>query len=135
MAATLEFELVSPHRLLKSEPVEMVIVPGTEGDMGILPGHAPLIGTVRPGEIVIFESGKPAERIFIAGGFVDVSPERCTVLAEEAAPVAEITRADADERLAKAKQALADAESDSDRGTAERRVRIAEALINVVTRG
>ncbi len=135
MAATIEFELVSPHRLLKSEPVEMVVVPGGEGDMGILPGHAPLIGTVRAGEIVIFENGKPSERIFVAGGFVDVSPERCTVLAEEAAPVADITRADADERLAKAKQALADAESDSDKAVAQRRLRIAEALIGVVTRG
>ena len=135
MAATIEFELVSPHRLLKSEPVEMVIVPGGEGDMGILPGHAPLIGTVRPGEIVLFENNKPVERIFVTGGFVDVSPERCTVLAEEAAPLAEITRADADERMAKAMQALADAESDSDRATAQRRLRIAEALIDVVARG
>ncbi len=135
MAATIEFELVSPHRLLKSEPVEMVIVPGGEGDMGILPGHAPLIGTVRPGEIVLFENNKPVERIFVTGGFVDVSPERCTVLAEEAAPLAEITRADADERMAKARQALADAESDSDRATAQRRLRIAEALIDVVARG
>ena len=135
MAATIEFELVSPHRLLKSEPVEMVIVPGGEGDMGILPGHAPLIGTVRPGEIVLFENNKPVERIFVTGGFVDVSPERCTVLAEEAAPLAEITRADADERMAKARQALADAESDSDKATAQRRLRIAEALIDVVARG
>ncbi len=135
MAATIEFELVSPHRLLKSEPVEMVVVPGTEGDMGILPGHAPLIGTVRPGEIVLFENGEPTERIFVTGGFVDVSPERCTVLAEEAAPLAEITRADADEQLAKARQALADAESESDKTAAERRLRIAEALIDAVTRG
>ncbi|MBM3566397.1 MAG: F0F1 ATP synthase subunit epsilon [Alphaproteobacteria bacterium] len=135
MAATIEFELVSPHRLLKSEPVEMVVVPGTEGDMGILPGHAPLIGTVRPGEIVIFENGKPAERIFVAGGFVDVSPERCTVLAEEAAPVAELTRAEADDRLARAKKALEDAESDGDKSAAERKVRVAQALINIVARG
>ena len=95
-AGTVEFELVSPAKLLVSEPVEMVVVPGAEGDIGVLPGHSPLIATVRPGIIDIHEGGKVRDRIFVGGGFAEVSPERCTVLAEEATPVDEIDRATAE---------------------------------------
>ena len=95
---TIEFELVSPAKLLVSEPVEMVVVPGAEGDIGVLPGHSPLIATVRPGIIDIHEGGKVRDRIFVGGGFAEVSPERCTVLAEEASPVGEIDRATAEAR-------------------------------------
>jgi F-type H+-transporting ATPase subunit epsilon len=92
MADQVQFELVSPERLLVSRPVEMVVVPGVEGDFGVLPGHAPLISEVRPGVISVFEGGKVEERIFVAGGFAEVTAERCTVLAEQALPIAEIDR-------------------------------------------
>jgi F-type H+-transporting ATPase subunit epsilon len=62
----------------------MVVVPGTEGNFGVLPGHAPLISTIRPGTIDIYEGGAITERIFIVGGIAEVTPERCTVLADEA---------------------------------------------------
>ncbi|MSO85515.1 MAG: ATP synthase F1 subunit epsilon [Rhodospirillales bacterium] len=129
MPATIVFDLVTPERLLKSEPVEMVVVPGTEGDMGVLPGHSLLIGMVRPGEIVIFENGKPSERIFVAGGFVDIAPERCTVLTEEAIPLTEIPRPEAEARLARAREALSDAATDTAKAEAERRVHVAETLL------
>ena len=58
MADKVQFELVSPEKLLLSEPVEMVVVPGVEGDFGVLPGHAPLVSTVRPGVIAVFAEGK-----------------------------------------------------------------------------
>jgi len=99
MAETIAFELVSPERLLLAKPVEMVVVPGTEGDFGVLPRHAPLIAAVRPGVIAIFEGGKVAERIFVAGGFAEVTAERCTVLAERAMPVADIDRASVERKL------------------------------------
>jgi F-type H+-transporting ATPase subunit epsilon len=118
MADTVEFELVSPQKLVSSQPVEMVVVPGAEGDLGVLPGHSPLIAEVRPGVIDIHEGGKVGERIFVAGGFCEISEQRCTVLAEEAMPVGEISKADAEERLKAAN------ESDDD---AERR--IAEAMV------
>ena len=92
MADLIEFELVSPERLLVSRPVEMVVVPGSEGDFGALPGHAPLISEIRPGVIAVFEGGKVQERIFVAGGFAEVTGERCTVLAEQAMPLADIDR-------------------------------------------
>ncbi|HXP97757.1 MAG TPA: F0F1 ATP synthase subunit epsilon, partial [Telmatospirillum sp.] len=68
MAEKVEFELVSPERLLVSEPVEMVVVPGSEGDFGALPHHAPMLTAVRPGVIDVYQDGKVKDRIFVAGG-------------------------------------------------------------------
>ncbi len=128
---TIEFELVSPERLLKSEPVEMVVVPGAEGDFGVLPGHSLLIAQVRPGVIDIHEGGQVKESIFVAGGFAEVSPERCTVLAEEAVPVADIDKDDAEKRLEDAKAALAEAGSEEDGAiaAAEKKLKAAEAML------
>jgi len=84
MPDRIEFELVTPERLLLSEMVELVVVPGTEGNFGVLPGHAPLISTIRPGMVEIYEGGTLARRLFVVGGIAEVTPERCTVLADEA---------------------------------------------------
>jgi F-type H+-transporting ATPase subunit epsilon len=92
MADKLQFELVSPERLLLAEQVGMVVVPGTEGNFGVLPGHALFISTVRPGVIDVYEDKSVTERIFVAGGFAEVTPERCTVLADEALPLASLDR-------------------------------------------
>ena len=62
----------------------MVVVPGTEGNFGVLPGHSPLISTIRPGTIDIYQGGAVTERVFVVGGIAEVTPERCTVLAEDA---------------------------------------------------
>ena len=132
MADTVEFELVSPERLLMSGPVEMVVVPGSEGDFGVLPGHAPVISTVRPGVIATYENGAIDQRIFVAGGFAEVSGERCTVLAEEAVALDDIDRAAAESRLADAREALGDAQDDADIKAAEATVAIAEALLEAV---
>src|SRR5437764_1711695 len=79
-----QFELVTPERLLVSTEVEMVVVPGTEGNFGVLAGHSPLISTIRPGTIDIYEGRTVTERIFVVGGIAEVTPEGCTVLADEA---------------------------------------------------
>lgn len=134
MPEMLKFELVSPTRLMKSELVEMVVVPCTEGDIGVLPGHSPLIATVRPGVIDIHEGGKVTESIFVAGGFAEVGPEGCTVLAEEAVAVADIQRAAVDARKTKAKEALAGAGSDKERQAAEADVRVADAMLDAIER-
>ena len=84
MAERLQFELVTPERLLLSEMVEMVVIPGTEGNFGVLPGHAPLISTIRPGMIDIYEGQTVTRQIFVVSGIAEVTPERCTVLADEA---------------------------------------------------
>jgi F-type H+-transporting ATPase subunit epsilon len=93
MADKLQFELVSPEKLLLSEMVGMVIVPGTEGNFGVLPGHALFISTIRPGVIDVYEDRTVTERIFVSGGFAEVTPERCTVLADDAVPLSSLDRA------------------------------------------
>ena len=92
MADRVQFELVTPERLLLSEMVEMVVVPGTEGNIGVLPGHAPLISSIRPGMIDVYEGQTITRRIFVVSGIAEVTAERCTVLADEALPPEELDR-------------------------------------------
>jgi F-type H+-transporting ATPase subunit epsilon len=125
----IEFELVSPEHLLISERVEMVVVPGTEGDFGVLPRHTPMISTVRPGVIRVYEGGAVRESIFVAGGFAEVTPARCTVLADLAMPTAEIDRAAAEQQLNDAREDLADAKTDEERKAAEKAAGVAEAML------
>jgi F-type H+-transporting ATPase subunit epsilon len=84
--ADLHFELVTPERLVRSEAVTMVVVPGSEGDFGVLAGHAPFMSTLRNGEIAIYRGGMNVEpeRIMVEGGFAEVSERGLTVLAEKA---------------------------------------------------
>ena len=79
------FELVTPTKLVRSEDVHMVVVPGTEGDFGVLAGHAPVLSTIRDGELAVYRTqGAEPERIAIVGGFAEVSDSGLTVLAEKA---------------------------------------------------
>jgi F-type H+-transporting ATPase subunit epsilon len=128
MAEKIQFELVSPAKLLISSPVDMVVVPGTEGDFGALPRHAPVIATVRPGVIDVHDGGKVSNRIFVAGGFAEVNEERITVLAEEAIPVAELTAEMAEARMVAAKDAIEDARTEAEKAAAERLKDIALAM-------
>ena len=132
MADAVQFDLVSPERLVLSVEVDMVVVPGAEGDFGVLPGHAPLISNVRPGVISIYQNRALEARVFVAGGFAEVSDSRLTVLTEDAVALDEIDRAGADARLAAALEALDGAADDRATAEAERRVAIAEALVAAV---
>ena len=129
MTDKVEFELVSPAKLLYTGAVDMVVVPGSEGDFGVLPGHSPLISLVRPGVIAIHQDGKVENRIFVAGGFAEVTQTRCTVLAEEAVAVGDIDRAKAETRLAGARTQAAEAGTEAEKAAAAREILIAEALI------
>ena len=81
--ADLHFELVTPERLVRSEDVHMVVVPGTEGDFGVLAGHAPVMSTIRNGELAVYRTaGGEPERIAVEGGFAEVNEKGLTVLAE-----------------------------------------------------
>jgi F-type H+-transporting ATPase subunit epsilon len=102
--ASFQLELVSPERLLLSRAVEMVVIPAAEGEMGVLPGHAPMIVALRGGVISVRDGGQESDRLFVAGGFAEIGPERVTVLAEEATPVAEISRAAANVRVREAEE-------------------------------
>src|SRR3954452_2015143 len=87
-----QFELVTPEQLLVSRDVDMVVVPGTEGNFGVLPGHAPLISSIRPGTIDIYEGQTITRRIFVVSGIAEVTPDLCTVLAAEAMAPSEVDR-------------------------------------------
>jgi F-type H+-transporting ATPase subunit epsilon len=91
MAEKLHFELVSPEKLLKSADVDMVVVPGTEGDFGVLPKHAPLVSTLRTG-IIEVHNDSDAEKLLVVGGFAEVNSEGLIILAEIARPLAEVDR-------------------------------------------
>ncbi len=128
MADTLKLELVSPERLLLSEQVEMVLVPGTEGVFGVLPQHAPTLSTLKPGFVEVYEGGAVKERFFVTGGFAEVTPTTCTVLVDEAIPQANLTAAYVAERLAHAKALADQAGGEEDRKKAAVALAAAEAM-------
>ncbi len=135
MTTALQFELVSPEALVFSKPVALVTVPGGEGDFGVLPGHAPLIVTVRPGVIEVYEQNDNtvSERIFVAGGFAEVTGERCTVLAEEAIPVAKLHRPHIEETLSQLVEDAELAKLDSERLEIEAKLAVTRAKLEAVS--
>tara|TARA_B100000614_G_scaffold262262_1_gene294971 strand:- start:391 stop:795 length:405 start_codon:yes stop_codon:yes gene_type:complete len=132
MADTLSFQLVSPERLVLARDAAMVVVPGAEGDFGVLPEHAPIISSVRPGVIEVYEGNQVADRVFVAGGFAEVSANHCIVLAEEAVPVGDLDRAAVEARIKAAEQAVEDARTETDRSRAETEVVVARAMLEFV---
>ncbi len=127
--ATVAVDLVTPEKLFASTEASLVEVPGEAGDFGVLPGHAPMISTIRPGVVTLHGDGKAArERYLVVGGMAEVTPERCTILAEYMEVVTDISAADANKRLDAARKAANDAITDEEKRTAERELRAAEAL-------
>lgn len=122
MADKIHFDLVSPKRLLLSEDVDMVTLPGAEGDFGVLAGHAPVISTLRPGVIEVKGGSTPDLRLFVRGGFAEVDQTKVIVLAEEAIPLGEFDLAALDQRIRDTEEDFAIAKSDAERA------RIAERL-------
>ena len=116
-AEKLHFELVSPERLVLSADVDMVTVPGREGDFGVLAGHAPFISTIRPG-VVDVEDPDAAIRVFVRGGFAEVTPKGLTLLAEEAIPVEELDAGQIAQAVQDAEEDLADAADDAAKANA-----------------
>ena len=111
--ASFQLELVSPEKLLLSRAVEMVVFPAAEGEMGVLAGHAPMIVALRGGVISVREGGKVTEQLFVAGGFAEVAADRVTILAEEATPLASLSKSDAEARLAEAEAAFTSAANET----------------------
>ena len=121
MVEALKLELVSPEKLILSEDVEMAVLPGGEGDFGVMRGHSPVISTLRPGEIVIFEKNKIKSRIFVGGGFAEVNDQICTILAEDVENVDDINRDEALKMLGVAEEEIHAAANQSVRNIATRK--------------
>ncbi len=115
MSDSIHFELVSPERLLLDMAAASIVVPGTEGDFTVLPGHAPVMSTIRPGvvEVTAVEGEEPS-RLFVRGGFAEVTSDGLVILAEEAISLAEISREELEQKVADAREDLEDAKFDEE---------------------
>jgi F-type H+-transporting ATPase subunit epsilon len=119
MAEKLAFDLVSPEALLLSEHVDMVTVPGADGDFGVMAGHAPVIATLRPGVVDVTGAAQGALKIFVRGGFAEVTPAGLTILAEEAIPLDRLDTAALEQQIKDAEEDVADAKSDETKRRAQ----------------
>lgn len=117
--ASFKFELVSPERLLVSEDVEAVIIPGAEGEMTVLANHAPVMTTIKPGVVTVKPGGGADQRFVVFGGFADILPAGCTLLAEEAVAVEDINREDLARRIQEAREDVNDAKDDAEKTRAQ----------------
>ena len=115
MAEKIHFDLVSPERMLLSEDVDMVTLPGADGYFGVLAGHAPVISSLRPGVIEVTGGTTANLRLFVRGGFAEVDAKKVIVLAEEAIPMTDFDVAALDRRLADAEEDLVVAKTDAER--------------------
>ena len=119
MTDLIRFELVSPEKLVLAADVQGVTVPGSEGDMGILPGHAPVMTTIRPGLLVVTTRSGSEKRFYVRGGFAEINPEQLTVLAQQSIDVEELNAADIAQEVQNLEEDVADAKTEEAREKAE----------------
>ena len=115
MAESFQFDLVSPEKLLMSDPVEQVTVPGADGQFTVLKGHAPFLSTLKPGILDITAEDGSSQRIYVRGGFADVNTSGLTVLAEQAMPMEEVNAEIMAQQVTDAQEDLADAGDDAEK--------------------
>ncbi|AOX20510.1 ATP synthase F1 subunit epsilon [Kozakia baliensis] len=127
----IQVEIISPEKVLFRREVEMAVMPGAEGDIAAMPDHAPMMLLLRGGVVSLYEGDRIVEQFFVGGGFADMTPERCTILADEALPVAEIKVDDARSRLQELETQFANVTADDIAGQDKmsRRIQIARAEI------
>ena len=128
---TFHFELVSPEKKLLSEPVYMVSVPGEEGDFGVLANHSAILSSIRPGVIEIHanDNDSAPRKIFIAGGFADVTPTSLTVLAEQAMLLEDLDKAEIEKEIDHLQQDLKIASTDGEKEQIQKKLDLAEAKL------
>ena len=132
-AQTFNFELVSPERILVSEPAWQVVIPGEEGYFGVRAGHMSLIAAIRPGVVEVYKSeGAAPEKIFIAGGFADVTAANCSVLAEQAVNVNDIDAAAVQQDINNLNDDLKIASDAADKAVIHKKLQIATLKLQAV---
>jgi F-type H+-transporting ATPase subunit epsilon len=133
---SVSLEIVSPSKLLVSQSVDMVVIPGLEGDIGVLQEHSPMITVLRGGEVILYEGERVTARYFVTGGFAEITEERVTVLADTAEPSSSLNRADGERQLSDAMRELGEAEK---AGQLDRlvplmeKVQVAQAIVDVTS--
>ena len=123
--ATISFDLVSPENLIFNDEVGMIIVPGKDGDFGVLPGHSKVMSSLRPGRVMVYGEGKNLlKSFFVSGGFAEVNPEKCIVLAESVDEVNALDKSSIEKEI----QELSDQENDM----AKEQLGVAKAKIEAI---
>ena len=134
MSNVIQFELVSPEAKLISEPVYMVEIPGDDGRFGAMKGHCSLLSSLKPGVVRLHkEQGGETNEIFIAGGFADVTADSCTVLAEEAIPVKDLSKESLEQHLSDLNEDIGMAEEAADKKNIQDKIILAKAKIAAVS--
>jgi F-type H+-transporting ATPase subunit epsilon len=128
------FTLASPEKVLFDQEVTMVVIPGHKGDIGVLPHHAPLLTLLRPGVITVYEESKILVRIFVDGGFSEITPERCIALVTEGTPLEALDKASLELKIKNLLEDVTDSKTPEERIEADRNLEIARAkLMEVMT--
>ena len=131
---TLSFTLVSPEKVLLDTEVSMVVIPGIEGDIGVLPNHAPLLTLLRPGLVTVYEGAKILVKIFVNGGFAEITPQRCMALVTEGTPLEAIDKTGLEIEIKNLLEDIADSRTPEERKLADKNLDIARTkLMEVLT--
>lgn len=127
-------ELVSPERVLSSEDVSFVVLPASEGGIGVLPGHAPLLTSMKPGVIEIHPVNDNApKKVFVSGGFIDVNQTICTVLALDAQPLEELNQTEIEKQIEELNNSVFSAQDDIEKNRLETLLTIEKAKLQSLT--
>ncbi|MBK6895354.1 MAG: ATP synthase F1 subunit epsilon [Alphaproteobacteria bacterium] len=134
MSRTIHFDLVSPEKKLVSEDVHMAVIPGDEGVFGVMAGHCSLVASLSPGVVKLYKDDKgTARKIFIAGGFADVTAAKCSILAEEAIPVEELDSPKLTQQLKDLREDLGLAKDKADQRRIKSQIKLVEAKISAAS--
>lgn len=134
MTNKFDFELVSPEKKLLSEPATMVVVPGEEGDFGVLVNHAATVSSIRPGILEVHNDNQDdIKKIFVAGGFVDVTPTSCTLLAEEAILLDDLKQEELETSLKNLQEDLGLVDGEADKDKVKQKIKVVKAKLSALT--
>ncbi|MGB1076781.1 MAG: ATP synthase F1 subunit epsilon [Bdellovibrionales bacterium] len=127
---TFHFELVSPAKKLAETPAYQVIVPGQDGDLGVRKGHSSFVVSVRAGVVEILKTPESTpEKVFVVGGFADISSDNCTVLAEEATPVEELDKSEIEAQISEIETKLSSEQTDIEKKRLSHKLDIEKAKL------
>ncbi|MEE2956156.1 MAG: ATP synthase F1 subunit epsilon [Pseudomonadota bacterium] len=132
MAGLIQLELVTPEELVFSNPVEFAVIPGSEGDFGVLPGHAPFVSELRTGVLKVYKNGQVDKRLFVSAGFAELTNEKCVVLADEAIEVEFAKIEDIEKRIEENRIVIKEARDEVESARASAALKISEALLSEV---
>jgi F-type H+-transporting ATPase subunit epsilon len=128
----LKLDITTPEALISSTEVDMVTIPGEEGDFAVLAEHAPLISTIRPGAIEVYSGNEVIKRYFVTGGFVEVNQSGCNILATRIEDITKLTRDEAEKRVKKIEKAIRHPEDEFELARNQEELKLAETLLGLV---